>query len=123
MHLAFQHQCSYNFSREFRLEVKPSKGFDITAVYEALAHRTAATQSYVWLQYVEGQDDKDTLDRITKQAELLGVGLIIASDPTNFQTWETLVDPQRVEPDLDELNEFIGTQLSESTRNQIAKWM
>src|ERR1035441_4896420 len=30
-------------------EVKPFDGIDVTAVFEALSHRRAATQAYVWL--------------------------------------------------------------------------
>lgn len=104
------------------LEVKPSGGFDVTSVYEALAHRRAATQSYVWLHYIKGQDDESLLERIEKEAEMHGIGLIIASDPSDFKTWETLVEPVRVEPDPSVLDEFIALQLGDDVKKSLAFW-
>lgn len=104
-------------------EIKPSGNFDVTAVYEALSHRKAATQSYVWLHYREEQSEKALLERITKEAETHGIGLIIASDPSDSETWETLVEPLRVDPDPSALNEFIARQLSEGTKETLAQWV
>lgn len=105
-------------------EVKPEGAFDVTCVYEALGHLRAATRAYVLLhvpeESVERQDQ--TLFEILDEAKRHGVGVIVAADPSNFDSWETLVEAVRKEPDPERLNEFIGTQLSPTSREMVVKW-
>ena len=106
-------------------EIKPRAWIDVTAVYEALAHRRAATQSYVWFHCpAEDRDGMaEILDRVTDEAERHGVGVIVASSPGEITTWETLADAERVEPDPELLNEFIDVQLSEPTKRELSLWV
>lgn len=104
-------------------EVKPSWALNVTAVYEALAHRRAATQSYVWLHSRDIEADSEVLDRITEEAERHGIGLIVATDPADYNSWDIRVDPSRVEPDPEVLNEFIALQISDGAKDELAAWV
>lgn len=68
-------------------EVKPSNAINVEAVYEALAHRRAATHSYVLLHIPDVDQEsfpaKDDLDRVVSTARTYGIGVIVAKDPEN----------------------------------------
>ncbi|MFC4790448.1 hypothetical protein ACFO6X_15840, partial [Giesbergeria sinuosa] len=104
-------------------EIKPSWALNVTAVYEALAHRRAATQSYVWLHSADIDADAEAIDRITEEAERHGIGLIVATDPNDYNSWDIRVDPSRVEPDPEVLNEFIALQISDGAKDELAAWV
>jgi hypothetical protein len=106
-------------------EVKPSNALDTTAVYEALSHRRAATHSYVVL-HVPGQptnDQQAQLDMIADEARRHGIGMIVAGDAAKYETWDERVEAVRAEPDPAGMNEFISTQLSEGSQQEIIRWL
>lgn len=104
-------------------EIKPTWAVDVTAVYEALAHRRAATQSYVWLHCQGGDQEKEVLARIKEEAERHGIGVIVATDPADYDTWDTTAEPARVEPDPEALNEFIALQVTDGAKEELAAWV
>jgi hypothetical protein len=109
-------------------EIKSQQGIDITAVYEALAHRRAATKAYIWLHAPKKQGEKpdeeleEKLARIEAEASRLGIGMIVAEDPSKFATWDERVVAERIEPDPAALNDFIAQQLSDTARTEMAPW-
>jgi hypothetical protein len=107
-------------------EVKPSDGFDVTAVYEALAHRRAATRSYVLVHIPPAQQALDTvqsaIEQVSTEAKRHGIGVIVASDPASYDAWDEKVEAVRHEPDPLLLNEFLAIQLSETTKGEIVTW-
>jgi hypothetical protein len=104
-------------------EIKPSWALDVTGVYEALAHRRAATQSYLWLHCPDPQQVSDRLERIVEEAERHGIGVIAASDPSNYDTWDQKCTPTRVDPDPELLNDFVAVQLSEGAKEELSAWV
>jgi hypothetical protein len=100
-------------------EVKPSDQIDVRAVYEAMAHRRAATHSYVLLHTPEPNSLK--LPQVISAASENGIGVILASDPSDYNTWDQVVDPIRVDPNPENLDDFIRTQLSEELRNYLIR--
>lgn len=104
-------------------EVKPSWALSVTGVYEALAHRRAGTQAYLWLHCPDSASNIEVLSLIQEEAERHGIGLIVASEPSNYDTWQQKCDPERVEPDPDMLNEFITLQMSEGAKDELAAWV
>ena len=65
-------------------EIKHYSGFDVTAVYEALSHRRAATRAYVLVYIPDDQIhiyENPTLVEISEEASRHGIGLIVASVP------------------------------------------
>jgi hypothetical protein len=102
-------------------EVKPVDAINVLAVYEALAHRRAATHSYVLLHIPD--KDRDELEpavaEIAEVARGHGIGVITVEDPSDYETWEEREAAQRVVPDPGRLDAFIGQQLGESVGREI----
>lgn len=106
-------------------EIKPRWSIEVTAVYEALAHRRAATQAYVWFHCPNSDQDtrRVDLDRIAEEAERHGVGMYVASDPSDFATWEPRVDAERIEPDPSYLDELVTSQFTNVAKDELRMWM
>jgi alkanesulfonate monooxygenase SsuD/methylene tetrahydromethanopterin reductase-like flavin-dependent oxidoreductase (luciferase family) len=64
-------------------ELKPFDSMDVTAVFEALSHRRAATQAYVWLHVPAGEasnaDLIALLKRIEEEASRHGAEMIVGA--------------------------------------------
>ncbi len=105
-------------------EVKPSDAIDVTAVYEALAHLRSATRGYVMLHVPDERPDslQREIDEVAAVAKQHGVGLITFADPSNYDTWEDLVEAERGEPDPRRLNDFLATQFTAEQRERLVKW-
>ena len=107
-------------------ELKSLSGINVTAVFEALAHRRAATQAYVWLHVPSeaAQDElvSSVLERIEDEAKRHGVGLIVAENPADYELWDITLRATRYEPDPEFLNEFIAQQISPLGREELAQW-
>ena len=104
-------------------EIKYRGSLDVTAVYEALSHKKAATKSYVLAWISEAEGDVDIVSEVANAARRHGVGLITAEDPKNYDTWQTVVDAVRDEPDPAELNRFLANQISKESQDQWRKWL
>lgn len=107
-------------------EVKPVYSFDVTAVYEALAHRRCATRSYVLAhipaQQQENEGTAEVIEQMCADAKRHGVGVIVAADPGNYDTWDEEVEAVRFDADPVLMNDFISVQLSGGAKDEIAKW-
>jgi len=84
-------------------EVKSPSAINIQAVYEALAHRRAATRSYMLL-YIppdKVEETKEAVEEVARVARMHGIGVVTAGDPRDYDAWEEVEEAQRVEPDPD----------------------
>ncbi len=96
----------------------------IKGVYEALAHRRAATRSYLIVHIpINEHFNTSEIEKIAAEAGKLGIGLIVAEDPRDYYTWDFKIDAQRIEPDPFKLNEFIAQQTTDELKEQIAEWV
>jgi hypothetical protein len=106
-------------------EVKTIGGIDVSAVYEALAHRRGATRSYVLLHVSDDPDIKKeiepTLDVVREEANRHGIGVIEFSKASDFETWDTTVEAIRVDADPQKINDFIKKQFPETVRAALTK--
>ncbi|MGH3913586.1 MAG: hypothetical protein ACRDTC_09260 [Pseudonocardiaceae bacterium] len=104
-------------------EVKAANAINVQAVYEALAHRRAATHSYVLLHVPTDHADylEDDVADVAEAARAHGIGVITAADPEDYDTWEDREEARRIEPDPERLNAFVATQLSDATRDLISR--
>ncbi|MCV2216542.1 hypothetical protein [Thauera sp. Sel9] len=105
-------------------EVKPSDSIDVTAVYEALAHRRAATKAYVALHVpdTDAENLKNILTEVYSEAKRHGVGVITFSQPEDFATWDEVVEAARMEPDPGRLNDFLVAQFESNQLEIILRW-
>ena len=105
-------------------EVKTYDGLDVTAVYEALAHRRAAHYSYV-LAYVPDSERValgPLLERLCADANDHGIGFVLMKAPKEYGTWDFEVQPTRHEPDPANVDNFIRTQTSDEFKDNILGW-
>ncbi len=103
-------------------EVKPEDAIDVSAVYEALAHRRGATRSYVLLQMPKKKDAiEPTLTVVRDEAVRHGIGVIEFTDPADVETWEETVEAERVAADPQRLNEFINVQFSAAVKDELIR--
>lgn len=104
-------------------EVKAANAINVQAVYEALAHRRAATHSYVVLHVPADQAEQleEAVADVAEASRAHGIGVITAADPGDYNTWEDREEARRIEPDPERLNAFVATQLSGLTRDLISR--
>jgi hypothetical protein len=112
------------FLEVITFEVKPTDAADVSAVYEALAHRRAATRAYVIVHIPANvkAEYKNVIDAIYEESKKFGIGFIVAEDPADFDTWDLALDADRFEPEPKRLNEFIAIQVTTQLKEQIVKW-
>ena len=107
-------------------EVKPGDALDVTGVYEALAHRRAATFSYTLVHVTEAkQKDEKVLKKLNAaiaEASRFDVGLIVAADPNDHDTWDEKVEAVRDDPGSEALEAFLKLQTSSDFQNRIKSW-
>jgi len=107
-------------------EIKAADWIDVTAVYEALAHRRAATRAYVILNVPESQQQlsqvESLLDQVCDEAKRHGIGVIVVADARKYETWDERVEAVRVDPAPELLNVFLAVQLSDGAKQEIVQW-
>lgn len=106
-------------------EVKSVDNFDVTAVYEALAHLRSATRAYVLVEIPKDRREalEELINNASKEASRHGVGLIIADSVADFDSWEIEVEAVRRDPDPASLDAFLSDQLSEDHQARLRKWL
>lgn len=103
-------------------EIKPRGSISVEGVFEALAHRQYTTRAYVIFH--TGREDFENepeKNRIEALAEQNGIGLILAEDPEDYETWIERVRARRRLPDPQDLNDFIGRIFPATDHDEIIK--
>lgn len=109
-------------------EIKPAGQTSVEGVFEALSHQQFANQAYVIFHVPDAAIAEDFAarqphgERILSTARKHGVGVIVAQNISDWETWDTLVPAARAQPDPEQANRFIATGFSERTREQFVKW-
>jgi hypothetical protein len=106
-------------------EVKRLGGWDIKSIYQAEAHKQNANYSYVFLHNEDDSSERENdanFQRCRRKAFEFKVGLIVASDPGNYETWNTVVEAQRNNLALETVETFVAEHVNEDERDQILRW-
>jgi hypothetical protein len=103
-------------------EIKPDLGTALDGVFEASAHSAFAHRSYLAFPDSSDYDDNPLYDRIHTECERFGLGLILFEDVNNWDTYDFQVPAKFREPDPQAVNDFIKTQISEKSREEIQRW-
>jgi len=104
-------------------EVKPHDAVDVSAIYEALAHRRSATRSYVLL-HIPAEHAAALEPVVTEICEVArghGIGVLTARDAGDYTTWVEREEAVRHEPDPDRLDLFLATQITRDTGDEILR--
>lgn len=102
-------------------EVKPQDNYGIESVFETAAQSVFAHKSFLCIHASQEKPETEEFDRIIRQCERFGIGLITFENPEDWKTYETVVDPKRREPDPGEINTFIKQQLTDSSREKLIR--
>jgi hypothetical protein len=102
-------------------EIKPEDNYGVESVFETASQSVFAHKSFLCINLSSGKPETEEFDRIIRQCELFGVGLIVFEKPEIWETYETIVDPKRREPDPYEVNAFIKQQLPDKTKEDLSK--
>lgn len=107
----------------FSFEVKSATDVSIKGVMEALAHREAATRSFV-IYHTAGRDFSafPEAERIEELAARHGVGVYAARDVNDFNQWAEIVTAPRASPDPEAVDTFIRRTLSDEAKTKLRKW-
>jgi len=107
----------------FSFEVKAVNDISIKGVMEALAHREAATKSYV-IYHTAGQDFAafPEAERIEELAARHGIGVYAAREIADFNQWAEVVTATRASPDPETIDTFLRRTLSEEAKTKLRRW-
>ena len=108
-------------------EIKPEGKFDVEGVFEALSHKAFASKSYVIYKVTDKELDNglltsDVVSRVLEIATHYGVGVIVASDVGDWDTWDERVSASRGDPSPEQANRFIATCFSKEVHDNVIKW-
>ena len=103
-------------------EIKPDLSTALDGVFEAAAHSAFAHRSYLAFPDSDDYDESPLYDRISVECERFGLGLILFEDVANWDTYDFQVPAKFREPDPQAVNDFIKTQISEKSRENIQRW-
>lgn len=95
----------------FSFELKHTTGVNIYSVYEAAAHSRFANYSFLCGYLPNGFPETEEYERILRECERLGIGLVIFKDPKDYSTFEFLIDAYRHTPEPSIQETFIRSQI------------
>lgn len=103
-------------------EIKLYEEVDITAVYEAVAHRRFATKAYLLIANPNKKEfDRESISEIESEAEKAGIGLSVISDEEDFGEWDEILPAIRYEPDPYRMNDFLRTTFTKDILEDLLK--
>jgi hypothetical protein len=105
-------------------EVKAAGNWGVAGVFEAAAHSRFATQTYLLLHAPGGRESikGEDLERLQEECARFGIGLGLFQDPSSYDTYDFLVDPERRQPNPAETDRFIEQQLSPANKKLVSAW-
>lgn len=110
-------------------EIKPSDRVSIDGVFEALSHKQFAHRSYVLYNVIDVDDNEGwNLEnhpegtRILQTARKYGIGVVVASDIEDWETWNIILEPEYSPPDPEQSDLFISTCFEEDEHQVVGEW-
>ncbi|GGZ43328.1 hypothetical protein [Asticcacaulis endophyticus] len=109
-------------------EVKPKDQTTVEGVFEALSHQQFATRSYAIFHVPDLNQNEVFLDkfpdgqRILATARKHGIGVILATDIEDWETWDEILSAEKTIPDPEQANRFIATGFGSDIHDKIIKW-
>lgn len=100
-------------------EIKTEDGYDIDAVFEAAAHSAFAHRSYLAVQVSNIDAATAELERIERECERFGIGLILFTDPSDWDMFDVRVEGAPHAPDAGDVDAFIRSQLSDDNKRTV----
>lgn len=102
-------------------ELKTESGGTIHAVHEALAQTRFTHFGHLVWHLPQGSRGEVRLAEIEKHCEEHGIGLIRMRDPSDFESFEVLVDPVRKESPSSAVDGFLEARLTRDQCEHLAR--
>lgn len=104
-------------------EVKRPKDCGVLAVFEALAHNTAATRSYVFFPISEREFDKTPqAERIREECIRHGVGLFLVNDDYKLSEACLEIESRKKQLNPEKCSQFLQSVLDPTSLSKITTW-
>jgi hypothetical protein len=100
-------------------EVKPADDYRIEGVFETAAQSRFSNKAYLMIYMPNGIPATEDFKRVERECERFGLGLIVFTDPEDWNTYETVQEPDRKIADPADVNSFIATQLSKDNQTRV----
>lgn len=100
-------------------EVKPANEYRIEGVFETAAHSRFSHKSYLIIYMPDGDPETDEFDRVLRECERFGLGLVTFTKPDDPSSYETLQEAERRNPDPSDVNGFVSSQISQANQARI----
>ena len=101
-------------------EVKTGDCVDVQAVYEAVSHQKSASYSYVLFNTGErGFSQSAEWRRVLDACNEHGVGLILAEEISQFDSWSEYVEARRSAAEVRCMNSFVSSVFSPESKQKI----
>ncbi len=102
-------------------EIKPEDNYGVESVFETASQSVFAHKAYLCVHLTSGKPETEEFERIQRQCEVFGIGLIVFEKPEDWETYETVIEPKRKDPDPYEVNLFIKQQLSDKSKEELSR--
>jgi hypothetical protein len=107
----------------FTFEVKRPADSDTIAVFEALAHNTVATRSFVFFPITEDElDDSPQGERIKEECVRHGIGLMLVTCSYDLDQCVVLIDSPRRGLNAEKCSDFLQSVLKPPALAELTKW-
>lgn len=109
------------------IEVKhASLQFDVSCVYEALAHTRVSSYSILFFfddpaNNIVDRKEQVVLEEIKMECARLGIGLVISEHPCDINAWQYLIPAKKHEPDIRRIDAFIEDAFDHKDKNWLKK--
>lgn len=107
----------------YSFELKMPSGCNMLAVHEALAHSATAHFPYLCIFLPEQAKERAQLPSMLEQSQRHGVGVIVITDPKNFDTYRLALVARRHAPSPAKIDGFIDDRFDEANRLALQKWI
>jgi hypothetical protein len=100
-------------------EVKPENDYRIEGVFETAAHSRFSHKSYLVIHTLDENPTTEDFQRVKRECERFGLGLITFTDGADPSTYETVQEAERRTPDPADVDGFISSQMSRANQTLI----
>jgi len=107
-------------------EIKHFSDLSIAGVFETAAQSKFANKSYLIIYYpAEAQNTFSEIDlaRLKTECERFSVGLIYFTDPTDYDSFNFVVEAERLIPDPANQDEFINKQINDENKKILLEYL
>ena len=107
----------------FTFEVKRPNDCDTLAVFEALAHNTVATRSFVFFPITAVQlNNTSQAERVKEECGRHGVGLVLVNNDFKLEECNILIDAQRRNLNPEKCSNFLQSVLEADALAELSRW-